>query len=1111
MSNYYKRIPTGPNGAHRYQQHPPRVPEPRPREENPAPYSSRVAGYRWRTEPAPMPIRAPPAGPRTDNRYGVRPAAAYDSGPRYGSEMRYRGYEREDPRAYHQSARYSSATRRPYQSTIVPRSDSVSSSAHDAAAARREAFAAVNLRYDKEYFREHYHYFDPRIGRLIHAAEMGNWNDGNKFPQNGFVTVVEKGSDPAHPLYKMRDRTLNKKSTDPRVTAEEPSSQSRRKARDKLTLLGRISYDKYSIGPPPPCEIVVYPNGSATGNVINVQDVMVKNYFKKFGEISHFESFSDPNNALPLHVFLIKYTSPNGKVNDAAKAAYMAMKRHENKTCILMGTSFVVVLNKDDRLASIKKQIMEENPPPPLPAPAKTMAPVMSGQTDPNGIGETANEFSRYKQIRRLPPDLVKTVGDKPALYVSKIFASGHGITLQDFRYKLKNYRYSRFIDHASGIYIIFNDMKEAVKCVRRESKKMTIKSRTRRRAPVIIKLTLILPSSAETSRFSGFDKDVKANGVRGVASAIPQPKKDISYNTTEELVQAAVGYILRDLETALNTDIRRRIIGPAVFDTLNPINFPELMVKREQEKQREIEAQQKMASDHDGGKLNGNLLTDSVNETKTITKEDLDIFNLYGGYLKPRGGKKRRRSSGPHSSEKRLKLELKPIAHLLNEDSLSRETTPFTDLTSPSVHGSEKAEEYSSSNEEEALDEAFDDDFMKEDNIEYVERRKTETEATTPEGAESKYDALDETEKQIEQEALSAIYNPTATLYPEPVYPDDLFGRDNITFTLFQDSIKDDEDLSILKTVLNGGDDAASVTKNDPLVQYKTWKIKDDELNAEETEQLQMKLNDGIPFDPTLKWTDGSFKAHGFMEIPDKLKVCYLPHRRRIHQPLNTVDHHNEEASNEMDNAGNGTAQRDESVKADSVEPASVTGQEILSSRDNRAQNRRFQQDIEAQKAAIGTESDLLSLNQLNKRKKPVTFARSAIHNWGLYALEPIAAKEMIIEYVGERIRQPVAEMREMRYLKSGIGSSYLFRVDENNVIDATKRGGIARFINHCCDPSCTAKIIKVGGKRRIVIYALRDIGKNEELTYDYKFEREQDDEERLPCHCGAPTCKGF
>ena len=60
-----------------------------------------------------------------------------------------------------------------------------------------------------------------------------------------------------------------------------------------------------------------------------------------------------------------------------------------------------------------------------------------------------------------------------------------------------------------------------------------------------------------------------------------------------------------------------------------------------------------------------------------------------------------------------------------------------------------------------------------------------------------------------------------------------------------------------------------------------------------------------------------------------------------------------------------------------------------------------------------------------------------------------------MVIEYVGEVVRQAVADERERRYEAAGIGSSYLFRVDHDYIIDATRNGNMARFINHCCDVS--------------------------------------------------------
>ena len=95
------------------------------------------------------------------------------------------------------------------------------------------------------------------------------------------------------------------------------------------------------------------------------------------------------------------------------------------------------------------------------------------------------------------------------------------------------------------------------------------------------------------------------------------------------------------------------------------------------------------------------------------------------------------------------------------------------------------------------------------------------------------------------------------------------------------------------------------------------------------------------------------------------------------------------------------------------------------------------------------------ISVIHLQVRKKQLRFAKSGIHDWGLFAMESMAADEMVTEYVGEVIRQSMADIRERRYEEMGIGSSYLFRVDQETIIDATTKGNFARFINHSCDVS--------------------------------------------------------
>lgn len=154
---------------------------------------------------------------------------------------------------------------------------------------------------------------------------------------------------------------------------------------------------------------------------------------------------------------------------------------------------------------------------------------------------------------------------------------------------------------------------------------------------------------------------------------------------------------------------------------------------------------------------------------------------------------------------------------------------------------------------------------------------------------------------------------------------------------------------------------------------------------------------------------------------------------------------------------------------------------------------------------AAEGAE--LLKVTQLKARKKHLRFQRSKIHDWGLVALEPIEAEDFVIEYVGELIRRRISDIRELQYEKMGIGSSYLFRLDDGYVVDATRRGGLARFINHSCEPNCYTKVITVDGQKKIFIYAKRHIFTGEELTYNYKFPLE---EQKIPCNCGSKRCRG-
>ncbi|KAJ4787943.1 histone-lysine N-methyltransferase [Rhynchospora pubera] len=124
----------------------------------------------------------------------------------------------------------------------------------------------------------------------------------------------------------------------------------------------------------------------------------------------------------------------------------------------------------------------------------------------------------------------------------------------------------------------------------------------------------------------------------------------------------------------------------------------------------------------------------------------------------------------------------------------------------------------------------------------------------------------------------------------------------------------------------------------------------------------------------------------------------------------------------------------------------------------------------------------------------------------FGLVAEEDIKQGEFVIEYVGEVIDDKTCEERLWRMKRRGATNFYLCEVNSNMVIDATYKGNKSRFINHSCDPNTEMQKWRVEGETRVGIFALRDIKKGEDVTYDYMFVQFGADQD---CHCGSLHCK--
>lgn len=133
----------------------------------------------------------------------------------------------------------------------------------------------------------------------------------------------------------------------------------------------------------------------------------------------------------------------------------------------------------------------------------------------------------------------------------------------------------------------------------------------------------------------------------------------------------------------------------------------------------------------------------------------------------------------------------------------------------------------------------------------------------------------------------------------------------------------------------------------------------------------------------------------------------------------------------------------------------------------------------------------------------------QSPVHGRGVFACQPIAQGEKIIEYTGELIGWEEADERHPHDPEQP-NHTFFFQLEDGFVIDGGVGGNSARWINHSCEPNCETR----EKNNRIFIEALRDITPGEEISYDYNLNLDQKHTKKLKaqyaCHCGTSKCRG-
>ena len=127
----------------------------------------------------------------------------------------------------------------------------------------------------------------------------------------------------------------------------------------------------------------------------------------------------------------------------------------------------------------------------------------------------------------------------------------------------------------------------------------------------------------------------------------------------------------------------------------------------------------------------------------------------------------------------------------------------------------------------------------------------------------------------------------------------------------------------------------------------------------------------------------------------------------------------------------------------------------------------------------------------------------KSKIDKNVLYASCNIKKGTRIIEYKGKII---TAKQSELDPKFDNLKAIYLFNINKRFDLDGNFKFNTARLINHSCDPNCEV----FGSGLKVWVYAMKDISRGDELSYDYGFSFDED-YKNYPCKCNSKNCVGY